>query len=85
VKAVWTSSLELTSTPKDACLESEDYSCIGGIIPNGRDIRFGGDKNNRMPALIWRLLNEERFLVKNLPGYSEYQNAVRHRLVQFIW
>jgi protein-S-isoprenylcysteine O-methyltransferase Ste14 len=38
-----------------------------------------------MPALIWRLLNEERFLVKNLPGYLEYQNAVRHRLVPFIW
>src|ERR1700678_2112696 len=38
-----------------------------------------------MPALIWRLLNEERFLVKNLSGYSEYQNTVRHRLVPFIW
>ncbi len=38
-----------------------------------------------MPALIWRLLNEERFLVKNLAGYSEYQNRVRHRLVPFIW
>ena len=38
-----------------------------------------------MPALIWRLLNEERFLVKNLPGYSEYRNTVRHRLVPFIW
>jgi protein-S-isoprenylcysteine O-methyltransferase Ste14 len=38
-----------------------------------------------MPALIWRLLNEETFLVKSLPGYSEYQNTVRHRLVPFIW
>jgi protein-S-isoprenylcysteine O-methyltransferase Ste14 len=38
-----------------------------------------------MPALIWRLLGEEKFLVKNLPGYSEYQNTVRHRLVPFIW
>ncbi len=38
-----------------------------------------------MPALIWRLLNEERFLVKNLPGYAEYQDKVRHRLVPFIW
>jgi protein-S-isoprenylcysteine O-methyltransferase Ste14 len=38
-----------------------------------------------MPALIWRLLSEEKFLVKNLPGYSEYQNIVRHRLVPFIW
>jgi protein-S-isoprenylcysteine O-methyltransferase Ste14 len=38
-----------------------------------------------MPALIWRLLNEEKFLVRNLPGYSEYRNTVRHRLVPFIW
>ena len=38
-----------------------------------------------LPALIWRLLNEENFLVKNLPGYTEYQNTVRHRLVPFLW
>jgi protein-S-isoprenylcysteine O-methyltransferase Ste14 len=38
-----------------------------------------------MPALIWRLLSEEKFLVKNLPGYSEYQNTVRHRLLPLIW
>lgn len=38
-----------------------------------------------MPALIWRLLDEERFLAKNLPGYVEYQNKVRNRLLPFIW
>jgi protein-S-isoprenylcysteine O-methyltransferase Ste14 len=38
-----------------------------------------------LPALIWRLLNEETFLLKNLPGYAEYQNTVRHRLVPFLW
>lgn len=38
-----------------------------------------------MPALIWRLLNEETFLVKNLPGYAEYQSTVRHRLLPFLW
>jgi protein-S-isoprenylcysteine O-methyltransferase Ste14 len=38
-----------------------------------------------MPALIWRLLDEEKFLAKNLPGYREYQNTVRYRLVPFIW
>ena len=25
-----------------------------------------------MPALIWRLLDEERFLQKHLPGYTDY-------------
>jgi protein-S-isoprenylcysteine O-methyltransferase Ste14 len=38
-----------------------------------------------MPFLIWRLLDEERFLATNLPGYTEYQKRVRHRLVPFMW
>jgi len=38
-----------------------------------------------MPFLIWRLVDEERFLAKNLPGYTEYQKRVRHRLVPFVW
>ena len=38
-----------------------------------------------MPFLIWRLLEEERFLSRNLPGYSEYQKRVRYRLVPFVW
>ena len=38
-----------------------------------------------IPALMWRLVDEERFLKQNLPGYSEYTQRVRHRLVPFIW
>jgi protein-S-isoprenylcysteine O-methyltransferase Ste14 len=38
-----------------------------------------------MPFLIWRLFDEERFLATNLPGYTEYQQRVRHRLVPFVW
>jgi protein-S-isoprenylcysteine O-methyltransferase Ste14 len=38
-----------------------------------------------MPALIWRLLDEEEFLAKNLPGYSDYRNNVTYRLIPFIW
>jgi len=38
-----------------------------------------------MPFLIWRLMDEERFLAKNLPGYTEYQKRVRYRLVPFVW
>jgi protein-S-isoprenylcysteine O-methyltransferase Ste14 len=38
-----------------------------------------------MPALIWRLLDEERFLAKNLPGYVEYKNKVKYRLVPLVW
>jgi protein-S-isoprenylcysteine O-methyltransferase Ste14 len=36
-------------------------------------------------VIIWRLLDEEKFLAKNLSGYSEYQNKVRYRLLPFIW
>lgn len=38
-----------------------------------------------VPFLIWRLYDEESFLAGNLPGYTEYQKKVRHRLVPFIW
>jgi protein-S-isoprenylcysteine O-methyltransferase Ste14 len=38
-----------------------------------------------MPLLIWRLLAEERFLARNLAGYTEYQKRVRHRLVPGAW
>ena len=38
-----------------------------------------------MPALIWRLSDEEKFLAKNLPGYVEYQNKVRYRLIPLVW
>jgi protein-S-isoprenylcysteine O-methyltransferase Ste14 len=35
--------------------------------------------------VLWRLFDEERFLSRNLPGYTEYQQRVRHRLVPFVW
>ncbi|HMF18960.1 MAG TPA: isoprenylcysteine carboxylmethyltransferase family protein [Gemmataceae bacterium] len=38
-----------------------------------------------LPFLIWRLFDEERFLARNLPWYTEYQQRVRHRLVPFVW
>jgi protein-S-isoprenylcysteine O-methyltransferase Ste14 len=38
-----------------------------------------------MPALIWRIFDEERLLAKNLPGYSEYLDRVKHRLLPFLW
>jgi protein-S-isoprenylcysteine O-methyltransferase Ste14 len=38
-----------------------------------------------MPFLIWRLFDEEKFLARNLPGYVEYQEKVRHRFVPYVW
>jgi protein-S-isoprenylcysteine O-methyltransferase Ste14 len=36
-------------------------------------------------AIIWRLLDEEQFLSKNLYGYTAYCQKVRYRLVPFVW
>jgi len=38
-----------------------------------------------VPLLIWRLMDEERFLVIHLPGYRQYQGRVRYRLLPLIW
>lgn len=36
-------------------------------------------------VILWRLLHEERFLARNLPGYETYRDNVRHRLVPYLW
>ena len=38
-----------------------------------------------IPVLLWRLLDEERFLKQNLPGYADYCRATRFRLIPLIW
>jgi len=38
-----------------------------------------------VPALIWRLFEEEKFLARNLPGYVAYQTKVRYRLIPRGW
>ncbi|WP_369799541.1 isoprenylcysteine carboxylmethyltransferase family protein [Methanosarcina sp. Kolksee] len=36
-------------------------------------------------VILWRLLDEEKFLSKNLQGYTEYCQKVRYRLIPFLW
>jgi protein-S-isoprenylcysteine O-methyltransferase Ste14 len=38
-----------------------------------------------IPLLVVRILNEENVLVRGLPGYAEYRQKVRYRLVPGIW
>jgi protein-S-isoprenylcysteine O-methyltransferase Ste14 len=38
-----------------------------------------------VPVLVWRLLDEERILRRDLPGYEEYMRRVRFRLVPLVW
>jgi len=37
------------------------------------------------PALAWRILDEEQLLQKDLPGYTEYMQKVRYRLIPYLW
>jgi len=38
-----------------------------------------------IPFYVYRLFNEERFLRRELPGYSEYCLRTRFRLVPYVW
>jgi len=38
-----------------------------------------------IPILVVRILNEEKVLARDLPGYVEYMQKVRYRLVRHIW
>src|SRR5512140_1208649 len=38
-----------------------------------------------VPGLVVRILDEERLLERDLPGYKEYEQKVRYRLVPGVW
>jgi protein-S-isoprenylcysteine O-methyltransferase Ste14 len=38
-----------------------------------------------LPILLWRLLDEERVLARDLPGYVDYCRRVHYRLIPGIW
>jgi len=38
-----------------------------------------------IPVLVWRILDEERLLSKELRGYTAYMGQVPFRLVPFVW
>ncbi len=38
-----------------------------------------------VPMIIYRILNEEKVLLRGLPGYKEYCKKTRYRLIPFIW
>lgn len=38
-----------------------------------------------IPSMAWRILDEEKLLKKNLPGYVEYMEKVNYRLLPYIW
>ena len=38
-----------------------------------------------IPIIVKRIRNEEEVLEKGLPGYKEYKEKVRYRLIPFVW
>ena len=38
-----------------------------------------------VPVFVLRIRNEEEVLMRELPGYDEYRQRVRYRLLPFIW
>jgi protein-S-isoprenylcysteine O-methyltransferase Ste14 len=38
-----------------------------------------------LPTILWRLLDEEAYLRRHLPGYVEYCSRTRHRLIPGLW
>ena len=38
-----------------------------------------------IPLLVWRIYNEEKVLLRDLPGYYEYCQKRRYRLLPLIW
>lgn len=37
------------------------------------------------PIIVWRLLNEEKILKRDLPGYTEYCQRTHYRLIPHVW
>ncbi len=38
-----------------------------------------------IPIIVKRIRNEEQVLAEGLPGYTEYMEKVKYRLIPFIW
>ncbi len=38
-----------------------------------------------LPIIVARILSEEKLLTAELPGYEEYKNKIKYKLIPFIW
>jgi protein-S-isoprenylcysteine O-methyltransferase Ste14 len=38
-----------------------------------------------LPVLYFRISNEEKVLLRDLPDYAGYQQKVRYRLIPYLW
>jgi protein-S-isoprenylcysteine O-methyltransferase Ste14 len=35
--------------------------------------------------IVIRLVGEEKLLLKELPGYAQYREKVKYRIIPFVW
>lgn len=38
-----------------------------------------------LPLIVFRILSEEKLMLRDLPGYKEYCQKTRYRLLPFVW
>ena len=38
-----------------------------------------------IPIIVRRIRNEEQVLEEGLPGYREYKERVRYKVIPFVW
>jgi len=38
-----------------------------------------------VPMIMFRIKKEEELLLRDLPGYADYANTIRYRLVPYVW
>jgi len=71
----------MCDTPMNAGRDTafRGYSADAGLMVDDRVYRA------IYPVLLGRFLDEERILRRDLPGYIEYTQKVRHRHIPRVW
>ena len=80
---------KVISTGPYAIVRNPMYACAILYFP-GVTLALGSYWG-LIPSLLmafgfaWRLLDEEKLLSENLPGYPEYCDKVKYHLIPFVW
>lgn len=59
--------------------------CVGAVLALGSWWALLVIVLMEIPVLAWRILDEEQLLQRELPGYGDYMQHVRYRLVPHLW
>lgn len=59
--------------------------CVGAVVALGSRWGLLIIVLMQFPVLAWRILDEESVLKRDLPGYTDYMQKVRYRLVPYVW